>query len=461
MGLKDQCGIFGVYGHPEAAKITYYGLYALQHRGQESSGIVASDGQRLRRHVGMGLVADIYDQEAMSKLPGSIAIGHNRYSTTGRSHIINAQPLQVDYKGGPLALAHNGNLVNALHLRKHMEESGSIFQSTSDTEIIPHLIARSQADTEIKRYIEAFQQISGAFSLLLITPNKLIAVRDPHGIRPFCLGRLEKSFLLSSESCAFDLLGATYIRSVQPGEMIIIDENGLHSYYPFANSNTAHCIFEYVYFARPDSRIFGDNADRVRRQMGRILAEEYPVDADIVISVPDSSNTAALGYAEASKIPFEIGLIRNHYIGRTFINPSQKNRDFGVRIKYNPVRGVLKKKRVVVVDDSIVRGTTSKKLIKMIRSAGTREIHLRIASSPVQWPCYYGIDMPTRKELIAANMSIEEMRTYLEVDSLGYLSKEGMLRATDRPDAEHTFCKACFDGEYPVLTHAPAPLARS
>ncbi len=450
MSMRDQCGIFGIYGHPQAAQITYFGLYALQHRGQESSGIVTSDGQRLLRHVGMGLVADVFKPDTFTKLPGHIAIGHNRYSTTGSSHITNAQPFLVDYKNGPLALGHNGNLVNALELRRQMEATGSIFQSTSDTEIIPHLIARASSAVENDAYIEAFRQIRGAFSLLMLTPKKLIAVRDPAGFRPLSLGKLEKSFVIASESCAFDLVGATYIRSLAAGEMLVIDENGSKSYFPFDKVRLSQCVFEYVYFSRPDSKVFGENADRVRRQMGRHLAEEHPAQADIVISVPDSSNTAALGYAEASKIPFEIGLIRNHYIGRTFIYPSQEIRDLGVRIKFNPVAGVLKKKRVVVVDDSIVRGTTCKKLVKMIRTAGATEIHLRISSSPVRWPCYYGIDMPTREELIAANMNLAEMTKYLEVDSLGYLSIDGMLRATFTEQPAEHFCKACFDGEYPV-----------
>lgn len=450
MSIHDKCGIFGVYGHTHAAQMTYFGLYALQHRGQESSGIVSCDGEKLHRHVGMGLVAKVFTDEAIDCLTGSSAIGHNRYSTTGRSDLVNAQPILVDYKGGPLALGHNGNLINASDLRNHMEETGSIFQTTSDTEIIPHLIARSPHESEIDRFIDAFRQIRGAFSMLMLTPNQLVALRDPYGFRPLSIGRLDEAYVFASETCAFDIIDATYLRSMEPGEMVIVDETGPQSLFPFEKTPRASCIFEYIYFSRPDSKIFGMNVDRIRRELGRVLANEAPVDADMVISIPDSSNTAALGYAEAAGIPFEIGFIRNHYIGRTFIYPTQKIRDLGVRLKFNPVKGVLKNHRVIVVDDSIVRGTTSRKLVKMIRQAGAREVHLRISSPPVRWPCYYGIDMPTKDELIASRMSLAEMGRYLDVDSLAYLSQEGLLAATLESQPEKKFCRACFNGEYPI-----------
>lgn len=447
--FQDGCGLFGVYGHPQASELTYLGLYALQHRGQESAGIVSSDGKQMYIHKGMGLVADVFpNRENLEKLKGHLAIGHNRYSTTGSTLLINAQPLLVNYRSGPLAIAHNGNLVNTKRLRDQMEAEGSIFQTTLDSEVILHLIARSGEGTLIGCIAEALFQVRGAYSLLLVTPRELIGVRDPLGFRPLCLGRLDDALILCSESCALDIVEAEYIRDVEPGEVIIINEHGPRSIKPFPQSRCAFCIFEYIYFSRPDSLVFGENVDKARRNLGRQLALEKPAPADIAISVPDSSNTATLGYCEVSGIRLELGLIRNHYIGRTFINPSQATRDMGVRIKYNPVREVLQGKRVVVVDDSIVRGTTSRKLIQMLRNAGAREVHFRVGSPPITHSCFYGIDTPTREELIAARYPVEGIERYLGVDSLGYLSIEGLLKAV--PHRPEDYCIACFTGQYPV-----------
>jgi amidophosphoribosyltransferase len=445
--LREECGVFGIWGAPNAARLTYAGLYSLQHRGQESAGIVATDGQEYRLHRGLGLVSDVFSGGALERLQGHVAIGHNRYSTTGSAHLQNAQPLVVNFREGKLAIGHNGNLVNALELRREMEEQGSIFQTTSDTEAILHLIARSKA-TEIERMVaEALARCQGAYSLVLLAGEKLIGVRDPRGFRPLCLGRRGESHVLASETCALDIVGATFVREIEPGEMVVIDGTGVRSHRILNAEPGRACVFELIYFSRPDSVVFGASVDAIRRRLGRRLAEEHPVEADIVIAVPDSSNSAALGFAEKSGLPFELGLIRNHYIGRTFIAPEQITRDFGVHLKFNPVRRILEGRRVLVVDDSIVRGTTSRSLVAMLREAGAIEVHLRVSSPPIGWSCYYGIDTPTRRELIASSHTIEEIRKYLNVDSLGYLSMEGLRACVDRPD-EH--CYACFNGDYAV-----------
>jgi amidophosphoribosyltransferase len=446
--MRDECGIFGIWGPPDAAELTYNGLYALQHRGQESSGIVTADGLNMYQHRGLGLVNDVSSNKTLAKLKGHIAIGHNRYSTTGKTNLINIQPLLLSSMDGPLAMGHNGNLINTVQLHRSLESKGSIFQTTVDSEVIVHLIARSKQRSIAGKIGDALKQVKGAYSLIFLSATSVIAVKDPLGIRPMCLGRINDHYVVASESCAFDIIEAEYVREIDPGELVILDERGMRSVRIFPPGPRAHCIFEFVYFSRPDSRIFGINCDRVRRNLGRNLAEEHPADADIVIAVPDSSNTAALGYSERSGIRFELGLIRNHYVGRTFINPSQSMRDRGVRIKFNPVRGVLKNKRVVVVEDSIVRGTTLRKLTRLLRDAGAVEIHVRVSSSPVLFPCYYGIDMPTREELIASTHSVEEIRDHLGVDSLGYLSLDGMIDAAPMPPK--SFCHACFSGEYAI-----------
>jgi amidophosphoribosyltransferase len=443
----EECGIFGVYGTAEAAELTFYGLYALQHRGQESAGIAASDGTQLRHDRGMGLVAEVFSKARLSALTGHLAIGHNRYSTYGSLDIENAQPLVVNCRVGSLAVAHNGNLVNAATLRRQMESEGSIFQSSSDTEVILHLAARSRKPDLVGMLSEAVLRIEGAASLLFATRDMLIAYRDPHGVRPLALARRGEARVVASESCAFDLIDATYERDLRPGEMLVCGPDGERSVQVAPSERLHHCIFEHIYFARPDSKVFGENVDRARRRSGKQLAREHPADADIVISVPDSSNTAAMGYARVSGLRYEIGLIRNHYIGRTFIHPQQGMRNFGVRVKFNPVAGVLSGRRVVVVDDSIVRGTTMRKLVQMVRGAGAREVHLRIASPPITWPCFYGIDTPERADLIAARMSIPEMQRSLGVDSLGYLSLEGLRACVEDPQ---NYCTACFDGAYPI-----------
>ncbi|GIX46797.1 MAG: amidophosphoribosyltransferase [Candidatus Tectimicrobiota bacterium] len=446
--FHDQCAVMGVFGHPEAAKLTYLGLYALQHRGQESTGIVAADGKRLRAEVGMGRVNDFFTQERLAGLPGFLAIGHNRYSTTGDSCLRNAQPLLVDYSRGSLAIAHNGNLVNAHRLRAELEAYGSIFRSTTDTEVILHLIAHSRARRLVDALIEALQQVQGAYSLLVMNERELIAVRDPHGFRPLCLGQLGSGYVVASETCALDLIEAVYLRDVAPGELLHLSEAGVQSFFPFPPTRPQQCIFELIYFARPDSEVFGHNVHLVRKALGRQLAREAPAAADVVIPVPDSGVPAALGYAEESGIPFDMGLIRNHYVGRTFIEPQQSIRHFGVKIKLNANKAFLAGKRVVVVDDSIVRGTTSKKLVHMIRQAGAKEVHMRISSPPTTHPCLYGIDTPTRQELIAARASVAEICAYLQADSLAYLSHEGLLRVV-RDDGRR-YCTACFTGNYPL-----------
>jgi amidophosphoribosyltransferase len=447
--FHDECGIFGIYGHPEAANLTYLGLYALQHRGQEGAGIVSSDGKTLRIKKALGLVADIFTEERIHKLKGEMAIGHNRYSTTGASRLAeNVQPLLINYGLGSLAVAHNGNLTNYGVVKDELEAYGSIFHTSIDSELIVHLIALAKGSNLMDRAIEALSRIEGAYSLLIMNENEMIGVRDPHGFRPLCLGMLDGAYVLSSETCALDLIEAEYIRDIEPGEMVVINRDGIKSYMPFPDARQSCCIFEYIYFARPDSNIFGENVNYVRKMMGRRLAIEHPVEADIVVPVPDSGMPAAIGFSEQSGIPFDIGLIRNHYIGRTFIEPQQSIRHFGVKIKLNPVRKLLEGKRVVLVDDSIVRGTTSRKLVKMVRQAGAKEVHMRICSPPTVYPCFYGIDTPTRHELIAATHTVEEIRKYLTADSLGYMSLEGVLGVI--PDSLNKFCSACFDGDYPV-----------
>jgi amidophosphoribosyltransferase len=447
--FHDECAVFGVYGHEEAANLTYLGLYALQHRGQEASGIVSGDGDQFFVQKGMGLVADIFNRESLEKLPGHMAIGHNRYSTAGGNDLKNVQPLTVNFAFGNLALAHNGNLINAQVLRNELEAYGAIFQSTSDSEVIIHLIAHSRANTFLARVIDALSQVRGAFSVVLMTDSGLIAARDPYGLRPLCVGRLRSSWIVASETCAFDLLDAEYLREVEPGEVVVLGDQGLESHHPFAKVDPAMCVFEYVYFARPDSRIFGANAVyETRKALGRQLAQESWVQADVVIPVPDSGVPAALGYAEGAGIRFETGLIRNHYVGRTFIEPEQSIRHFGVKVKLNAVAEVLAGKRVVVVDDSLVRGTTSRKIVKMIRHAGAKEVHMRISSPPIISPCFYGIDTPTKKELIASSHSTEEIRKYITADSLAYLSLDGMLKAA--PGSPSQYCSACFTERYPI-----------
>jgi amidophosphoribosyltransferase len=445
--LHEECGVFGIFGHPDAANLTYLGLYALQHRGQESAGIVSSDGKRLYVEKAMGLVADIFGEERIKKLPGHMAIGHNRYSTAGGSFAINIQPILVNFALGGLAVAHNGNLVNAGILKDELEAYGSIFVTTSDTEVIVHLIAQSRAATLHERIVDALSHVQGSYSLLLITEDELIAVRDPNGFRPLSLAELDGAYVVASETCAFDLIEATYIRDIAPGEMVVINSKGIQSSFPFRPAQPSHCIFEFIYFARPDSMVFGRNVYSIRKEFGRQLARETGVPADVVIPVPDSGVPAALGYAEEAGIPFDTGLIRNHYVGRTFIEPQQSIRHFGVKIKLNPVKDALRGKRVVVVDDSIVRGTTSKKIIKMIRNAGATEVHMRISSPPTSFPCFYGIDMPTRQELIASSHSIEEIRKYITADTLGYISMDGIQKVVPH---RMNYCAACFDGEYPV-----------
>jgi amidophosphoribosyltransferase len=445
--FKDGCGIFGVFGHREASNLTYLGLYALQHRGQESAGIVSSDGNLLHSYRGMGLVADVFDEELLSRLPGQIAIGHVRYSTTGESLLKNAQPFVAGYSGGGIAIAHNGNLVNAQALRDQLTSMGALFQSTMDTEVIVHLVAHSSMDFIVDKIIDALSQVKGSYCLLFLTEDSLIAARDPFGFRPLVMGTLNGAIVFASETCALDLIEAKFQRDVAPGEIILVNKDGVRSFYPFPQT-PKQCIFELIYFARPDSIIFGRNVYAVRKELGRQLAREHPVDADMVIPVPDSGIAAALGFAEEAGIPFDTGLIRNHYVGRTFIEPEQRIRYFGVKVKLNPVKGFLQGKRLVVVDDSIVRGTTSKKIITMLRNSGAKEIHQRISSPPTLWSCYYGIDTPTREELIASSHTIEEIREYLTADSLGYISIEGMLKAVGNEGKE--FCHACFSGEYPV-----------
>ncbi len=454
--FHDECGVMGIYAHPEAAKLAYLGLYALQHRGQESAGIVSSDSGSLRLERGMGLVADIFTEDALARLPGPIAIGHTRYSTAGDSKLLNAQPVMVECNKGKLALAHNGNLINARAIRARLEQQGSIFQTTSDTEVIVHLIAQSRADNLPDAIAEALRQIEGAFSLVLMTPDRLFAMRDPRGFRPLSMARMpaagpahQDTIAFASESTAFDLIGATFERDIAPGEIITVDRDGVRSsrYAPAVRPSS--CIFEHVYFSRPDSIIFGRAVDKSREEAGRQLARESGVPADVVVPVPDSGMHAAMGYASESGLPFRLGLIRNHYVGRTFIEPEQRVRDFGVKLKLNPVRSVLEGKRVILIDDSIVRGTTSRKIVRMVRNAGAREVHLRISCPPTVSPCFYGVDTPSKKQLIAANKSIEEIRDYVGADSLHYLSLGGLKQACGE-GVNTIYCTACYTGKYPT-----------
>ena len=452
------CGIFGVSNHTEASKLTYLGLYALQHRGQESTGIASSDGLQVHSYKAMGHVADVYTEQVLRELPGHDAIGHTRYSTAGDSSDRNAQPIKVNCSYGNVALCHNGNLINAHTLRQELEQQGAIFQSTSDSEVILHLLARAESDTFVEALAKSLSKVQGAYSLLLLNEGTLIGARDPLGFRPLCLGRLNGSYVMASETCAFDLINATYIREVEPGEIVVIRDGELLSLKTPRPAQQSKCIFEHVYFSRPDSVVFGRTVQRSRDLMGQILAEEQPADADIVIPIPDSGVTAAIGYSRRSGIPFAFGLIRNHYVGRTFIEPKTAIRHFGVKVKLNPVRELLKGKRVVMIDDSIVRGTTSRKIVKMVRAAGATEIHMRISCPPTVSPCFYGIDTPTKKELIASSHSVEEIRKYIEADSLGYLSLAGLLRAVESSSSE--YCTACYTGQYPIEFEGMLPDAK-
>jgi amidophosphoribosyltransferase len=446
--FREECGLFGIFDHPEASNLAYLGLYALQHRGQESAGIASADGHRVRIQRAMGYVADIFDETTLAGLTGRSAIGHVRYSTTGESHLQNAQPFLIECAHGQIAICHNGNLVNAHELRDELVKQGSIFQTTSDTEVLLHLYARSHADAPEDALIESIAQVSGAYSLLVLTRDSLIAARDPHGFRPLAIGRLGDAFIVCSETCALDLIGATYVRDVEPGEVVVITESGVHSHHPFPPGAPSHCVFEHVYFSRPDSYVFGRSVNATRTGFGQQLARETGVPADVVVPVPDSGVCAASGYAETADIPFRMGLIRNHYVGRTFIEPQQAIRHFGVRVKLNPVRDILEGKRVVLIDDSLVRGTTSRKIVKMVRAAGAREVHVRISCPPTISPCFYGVDTPRRSELIAATHTLEEIRRYLNADSLAYLSLEGMLSVLG--DQRPAYCTSCYTGHYPI-----------
>jgi amidophosphoribosyltransferase len=454
--FKDECGVVAVHNHPEASKLAYLGLHQLQHRGQESAGIVSSDGERLHLHKDMGLVVDIFREEVLSKLAGTLAIGHTRYSTTGCSAWLNAQPIMVDCNKGMIALAHNGNLVNALDVRSQLEGQGSIFQTTSDTEVIVHLIARSREQTLPEAICDALNHIEGAFSLVMMSRDRVFAARDPRGFRPLSMGRIPgggmaglDTVVFASETCAFDLVGAVYERDVKPGELVVVSAEGVSSRFFGAGKKASSCIFEHVYFSRPDSIVFGRSVHASREALGRQLAREAPVDADLVVPVPDSGVTAALGYSSESGIPFRFGLIRNHYVGRTFIEPEQRVRDFGVKLKLNPVHSILAGKKVILIDDSIVRGTTSRKIVRMVRDAGAREVHMRISCPPTVSPCFYGVDTPSKSQLIAANKSVEEIREYIGADSLAYLSLAGMRDACG--DGEKTsYCTSCYTGVYPT-----------
>jgi amidophosphoribosyltransferase len=444
------CGIFGIFGHEHAAAIAHLGLYSLQHRGQESSGIVAVDRERGAKAIkSMGLVSEAPSAPAVDGLPGDIAIGHTRYSTAGSSTIENAQPMLARFRDGHIGLAHNGNIVNASELRRELEDAGSIFTSTMDSEVLVHRMAKSSAEKPEQQLADALQGVEGAFSLVVVVGQTLLAARDPRGWRPLVIGKLGDATVFASETCALDLLGATLLREVERGEIIAVDAEGMRSSFPLEKKESRKCVFEYVYFSRPDSQVFGGSVDRARRELGRRLARDFPApNADLVFSVPDSSNSAALGYAEESGLPLELALIRNHYVGRTFLQPTQAGRDAKVKVKYNAVREVLRGKSVVMVDDSIVRGTTTRGLVNMVRGAGAREVHLRVSSSPVTGPCYYGIDTPTREELIAANMTIEEITKAVGADTLGYLTLDGMLESV--PGGPSGFCHACFSGDYPT-----------
>jgi amidophosphoribosyltransferase len=451
--LREECGVAAIYNHPDAARQIYLSLYALQHRGQESAGIATADGTNLSNIKGMGLVADIFTDEVLAKLPGNLAIGHTRYSTTGDSALLNAQPIRVDSTKGLIAIAHNGNLVNLGNLRAKLERAGAFFQTTSDSEIIVQLIAHSKEPTLVDAIADSLRQVDGAFSIVMMTRDRIFAARDPRGFRPLSMGRIENpdgpdTIVFASETCAFDLLRATYIRDVAPGELIMVSKDGVTSRQYSSGVKQSSCIFEHVYFARPDSRIYGRWVQESREEMGRQLARESHVDADLVVPVPDSGVTAAIGYAAESGLPFRFGLIRNHYVGRTFIEPEQRVRDFGVKLKLNPVRNLLEGKRIVLIDDSIIRGTTSRKIVRMVRSAGASEVHLRISCPPTISPCFYGVDTPSKKDLIAANHSVEGIRNFIEADSLAYLSLDGLERSCDGGEG-NGYCVACYTGNYP------------
>ncbi len=445
---QEYCGIFGIYGHPEAARLAYFGLYALQHRGQESCGLVSGDGYQVRQHKGLGLVAEVFRPDILANLTGHLAIGHVRYSTTGSPLVVNVQPFVVHHGGETLAIGHNGNLVNAFELRQELERGGSIFQSTMDTEVIVHLMARHWREGLVEALTKALQQVRGAYSLILATKDRVIGVRDPHGFRPLCLGQLNGALVLASETCALDLIQAQYLRDVEPGEIVVLAEHGLTTYRTLPPAPKKFCIFEFIYFARPDSRIFGANVYQIRKRLGARLAQEHPVPGDLVMPFPDSGTYAALGYAEAVGLPFEMGVIRNHYVGRTFIQPTQSMRDFAVRVKLNPVREVLQGKRVVVVEDSIIRGTTSRTRVQALRQAGAVEVRMVVSCPPTRFPCYYGIDFSSKGGLVAAHKRVAAIRDFLNLDYLGYISLEGMVAATQMDPT--SFCLACFTGDYPV-----------
>ncbi|MEJ2225623.1 MAG: amidophosphoribosyltransferase [Syntrophobacterales bacterium] len=445
---REKCGVFGIYGHPEAARLTFFGLYALQHRGQESCGIVTGDGCRMRAHRGLGLVSEVFEQDMLERLPGHMAIGHVRYSTTGSTLLINAQPFVVQHAGQMIAIGHNGTLTNARQIRKKLEDSGSIFQSTMDTEIIVHLMARHKKNGLVEALAAALAEVEGSYSLVLATADKVFAARDPRGFRPLCLGALDNAWVVASETCAFDLVQADYFREVEPGEIVVMDRHGLHSYKPFPPQPPKYCVFEFIYFARPDSRIYGQSVYQVRKRLGACLAREHPLEGDLVMPFPDSGTYAALGFAEVMDMPFEMGVIRNHYVGRTFIQPSQTMRDFSVRVKLNPVKEILKGKRVIVVEDSIIRGTTTRSRVKSLREAGAQEVSLLVSCPPHRFPCYYGIDFSTKGELIASRQEVNQIRDFLGLDYLGYLSIEAMVEATELDPAN--FCLSCFSGDYPV-----------
>src|SRR5467141_620741 len=454
--FREECGVVAVYAHPEAETLAYLGLHALQHRGQESAGIVTSNGLTLNTHKAMGLVADIFTEETLVRLRGTLAIGHTRYSTAGDSALLNAQPILVQSNKGAMALAHNGNLVNAQEIRHRLEAQGSIFQTNSDTEVIVHLIAMSKEHTLPDAMADALRRVEGAFSLVMMSPDRSFAARDPRGFRPLAMGRIpalegqkQDTIVFASETCAFDLIGATYERDVKPGELVVVGPEGITSRLYGTEASQSSCIFEHVYFSRPDSMVFGRPVQTSREELGRQLAREAPVEADIVVPVPDSGVTAAVGYAAESGIPFRFGLIRNHYVGRTFIEPEQRVRDFGVKLKLNPVHSLLAGKRVILIDDSIVRGTTSRKIVRMVRDAGAREVHLRISCPPTISPCFYGVDTPSKNQLIAANKSVEEIREYIGADSLSYLSLEGLKKACGEGE-KTSYCSACYTGSYPT-----------
>jgi amidophosphoribosyltransferase len=446
--FKEECGVFGIFGHPEASNLTYLGLYALQHRGQESAGIAASDGVQIRHSKAMGYVNEAFDADALAKLPGHLAAGHVRYSTAGESKVSNAQPIVIDSIHGQFAICHNGNLVNAGELKDALIREGAIFQTNSDTEIVVHLFARSREEGAEAAIIDAISQVRGAFSFVMMTKDRIVGARDPHGFRPLAIGKLGEAWVICSETCALDLIGATYVRDVEPGEVVLAGKNGLKSIKPYAPAPSSQCVFEHVYFARPDSYVFGESVNEVRTDLGRRLAREAPVDADVVVPIPDSGVCAAVGFAEQSGLPMRMGLIRNHYVGRTFIQPQQSIRHFGVRVKLNPVKSIIEGKRVVLVDDSIVRGTTSRKIVRMVRSAGAREVHMRISCPPTISPCFYGVDTPRRSELIAATHTLEEIRKYLDADSVAYLSLDGLTGAVK--GGRSKYCTSCYTGVYPV-----------